>query len=172
MLDNGPWFKMIRPQNFHHFQPFWFIKVSIFPRKKTFKTAVFHSPILGQLSWGEKWNQEASSRTEFVSRSLSAPKIFPKSSQNQTPGPGGCDVGGWWWPLVVDPKVWCKKTCFSQENHHFLVVFVPWPVETYWSFWMGFQLVIFTLTNQHSTYQREDFLRILKEGRFLFDFLE
>lgn len=94
-----------------HFQPFWFPKVSIFkPKifvsKLRISQKILTPTHLGNATLPSNENQEASSRTEFVSRSLSAPKILPKSSQRSFPG--GC-CGCWW--LTGDftfPKVWWK----------------------------------------------------------------
>ena len=120
----------------NHFQPFWFPKVSIF-KPKIFAKLRISQKILHQLTRATPTlpsmeNQEASSRTEFVSRSLSEPKIFPKSSQRSFPGG--------WRMLVVDRWLHFPKS--HQENHQLFGS--QWTVEPYWNSY-GFQLVIFTL---------------------------
>ena len=134
--NQEPWFKMIRPLQMNHFQPFWFPKVSIF-KPKIFAKLRISLKILHQLTRATPTlpsmeNQEASSRTEFVSRSLSEPKIFPKSSQRSFPGG--------WRMLVVDRWLHFPKS--HQENHQLFGS--QWTVEPYWNSY-GFQLVIFTL---------------------------
>lgn len=142
-LENGPWFKMIRPlQNEFISSHFGFLK-SPSSNQKSLQNCEFHKKSFtnspGQRDPCHPMKTKKHRHAPSSFRDRYRRRRFCPNPSKEKPPEDVADVGGW---PVTSLSQKSGETWFRQENQRLFGI--QWTLEPYWNLY-GFQLVIFTL---------------------------